>query len=85
MATQTESPRAAPTTTVEVQVNLVKMVTIATQTEEPENEWVLGPDTEELMNELDNDHEMLLRICALSTGPRVENPPRDQAQAAKPH
>ena len=60
------------------------MVTIATQTEEPENEWVLGPDTEELMNELDNDHEMLLRICALSTGPRVENPPRDQAQATEP-
>ena len=41
VATQTESPQAAPTTTVEVQVNLVKKVTIATQTEEPENKWVL--------------------------------------------
>ena len=36
----TESPWAAPTTTVEVQVNFVKKVIVATQTEEPENKWV---------------------------------------------
>ena len=86
MATQTESPRAAPATTVEVQVNLVnkKKVTIATQTEELENEWVSEPDTEQPVNELGNDHEMLLCICALSTGYRVGNPPRDQAQATEP-
>ena len=40
VATQTESPWAAPTKTVEVQVNFVKKVIVATQTEEPENEWV---------------------------------------------
>ena len=84
VATQTESPRAAPTTTVAVQVKLVKKVTIATQTEEPENEWVLEQYTEQPMNELDNSHEMLMRICSLSNGYRVENPPRDQAQATEP-
>ena len=65
VATQTESLRAAPTTTVAVQVKLVKKVTIATQTEKPENEWVLEQYTEQPMNELDNCHEMLMRICAV--------------------
>ena len=47
-------------------------MTIATQTEEPENEWVSEPDTEQTMNELDNSHEMLERIWALSNGYRAE-------------
>ena len=42
-----------------------KKVTIATQTEKPENEWVLEQYTEQPMNELDNCHEMLMRICAV--------------------
>ena len=70
MATQIESPRAAPTTTVEVQVNLVvkKKVTIATQTEEPENEWVSEPDTEQPMSEPETSSEKMVRICGLGNG-----------------
>ena len=66
VATQTESPRAAATKTVEVQVNLEEKVTVATQTEELEDEWVSEPDTKQPMNKQDNDHDILMRLCAMS-------------------
>ena len=47
-------------------------MTVATQTEELENEWVSEPDTEQPMNEQDNDHDI------------VKNSPTDQAQATEP-
>ena len=71
VATQTESPRAAPTKTVEVQVNLEKGVTVATQNEELEDEWVSEPDTKQPMNEQDNGNVILSRLCAMSTPYRV--------------
>ena len=53
VATQTESPRAAPTKTVEVevQVNLEKKVSVATQTVQLDDGWVSEPETEQPMNE----------------------------------
>ena len=62
VATQTESTRAAPTEIVEVQVNLVQKVSIATQTEEPENEWVSEPDTEEPMSEPEDSISRMFRF-----------------------
>ena len=63
VATQTENARAAPTEIVEVQVNLVQKVSIATQTEEPENEWVSEPDTEEPMSEPEDSISRMFRLC----------------------
>ena len=58
-------------------------MTVATQTEELENEWVSEPDTEQPMNEQDNSREMLMRMCAMSKGYSVENLPSDQVQATE--
>ena len=59
-------------------------MTVATQTEELENEWVSEPDTEQPMNEQDNDHDILMRLCAMSKPFREKNSLTDQAQATEP-
>ena len=68
MATQTESPRAAPTKTVEVevQVNLEKKVSVATQTVQLDDGWVSEPEIEQPMNELPSVNNILARLCALT-------------------
>ena len=54
VATQTESLQAVPIKTVaveEVQVNLEKKVSVATQTVQLDNGWVSEPEIEQPMNE----------------------------------
>ena len=84
MATQTESPRAAPTKTVavEVQVNLENKVSVATQTVQLDDEWVSEPETEQPMNEQPSVNNILARLCILSNArlkpkspPQVVEPP----------
>ena len=68
VATQTESPRAAPTKTVEVevQVNLEKKVSAATQTVQLDDGWVSEPEIEQPMNEQPSVSTILARLCALT-------------------
>ena len=92
MATQTESPRAARTKTVEVevQVNWEKKVSVATQTVQLDDGWVSEPDTEQPMNEQENVNNILARVCALCALCALSRPyskpksPTHQAQAAEP-
>ena len=66
MATQTESPRAAPakTVAVEVQVNLENKVSVATQTVQLDDWWVSEPEIEQPMNEQPSVNNILARLCA---------------------
>ena len=85
MATQTESPRAAPTKTVEVQVNLEKKVSVATQTVQLDNGWVSGPEIEQPMNEQPSVSNILVRLCILSNAySKPKSPPPHEAQVAEP-
>ena len=70
VATQTESPRAAPTKTLEaeVQVNLErkKKVSVATQTVQLDDGCVSEPEIEQPMNEQPSVNNILARLCALT-------------------
>ena len=67
VATQTESPWAAPTKTVEVevQVGLEKKVPVATQTVQLDDGWVSEPETEQPMNEQASVSNILACLCIL--------------------
>ena len=86
MATQTESPRATLTKTVEVQVqvNLEKKVSVATQAVQLDNGWVSEPDTKQPMNKQENVNNILAHLCALSRPYSKPNSPTHEAQAAEP-
>ena len=87
VAAQTESPRAAPTKTVavEVQVNLEKKVSVATQTVQLDDGWVSEPETEQPMNEQASINNILARLRILSnTYSKPKYPPPHEAQVAEP-
>ena len=80
VATQTESPQAAPTKTieVEVQVNLEKKVSVATQTVQLDDGWVSEPETELPMNEKASVSNILARLCILSNAhSKLKSPPHE--------
>ncbi len=68
MATQTKSPQAVPikTVAVEVQVNLEKKVSVATQTVQLDDGWVSEPKIEQPMNEQPSINNILARLRALT-------------------
>ena len=84
MATQTESPRATLTKTVEVQVNLENKVSVATRTVQLDDGWVSEPDTKQPMNKQENVNNILAHLCALSRPYSKPNLPTLEAQAAEP-
>ena len=86
VATQTESPRAAPTKTVEVevQVNLEKKVSVATQTVQLDDGWVSEPEIEQPMNELASVSNILARLCMLSEARLKPKSPPQVAQVVEP-
>ena len=87
VATQTESPRAAPikTVAVEVQVNLENKVSvIATQTVQLNDGWVSEPETEQPMNEQPSVNNILARLCALTEECLKPKSPPQVAQVVMP-
>ena len=87
MATQTESPRAALTKTVEieVQVTLEKKVSVATQTVQLDDGWVSEPETEQPMNKQASVSNILARLCILSnaySNPKSPPPPWSSGRRA---
>ena len=86
VATQTESPRAAPTETVEVevQVNLENKVSVATQTVQLDDGWVSEPETEQPMNEQASVSSILARLWVLSNAHLRQKSPPQVAQVVEP-
>ena len=87
VATQTESPRAAPTAKtveVEVQVNLEKKVSAATQTVQLDDGWVSEPEIEQPMNEQPSVSTILARLCMLSEARLKPKSPPQVAQVVEP-
>ena len=82
VATQTESPRAAPTKTVEV--NLEKKVSAATQTVQLDDGWVSEPEIEQPMNEQPSVSTILARLCMLSEARLKPKSPPQVAQVVEP-
>ena len=89
VATQTESPRAALTKTVEieVQVNLEKKVSlsVASQTVQLDDGWVSEPETEQPMNKQASVSNILARLCILSnaySNPKSPPPPGSSGRRA---
>ena len=66
VATQTEGPRPVPIKTVDVQVNLEKKVSVATQTVQLDDGWVSEPEIKQPMNEQPSVNNILAHLCALT-------------------
>ena len=85
VATQTESPRAAPTKTVEVevQVNLEKKG-VSGHPNSTAGWWVAEPEIEQPVNEQPSVSTILARLCMLSEARLNPKSPPQVAQVVEP-